>query len=284
MGEEKHTALITVVIPTYNRMPYIIEAIQSVIAQTYTNWELLIVDDGSTDDTVDVIQTMNDDRIKIIPLKHLGLIGPLRNAGALAGKGEWICFLDSDDVWKPQKLELQLNALKQSGFSCCYTNFELMDEKSNTIPVKSGKFVAHSGDIIKQVLTTEAAVSVGSLMLSRELFKRTGGFSADPKLMYRDDYEFAIRLAASVKIIAVADILLRVREYPGRGTNLVTAADSHERSAIPYKIFMETKPASELIHVAQKKYRQHYKIAARLNFKLGKYGLACRQLKKMIAG
>ena len=85
-------------IPTYNRIALLQKAILSVIGQTYDNWELIVVDDGSTDDTARVIRSMEDPRITIIEVPHCGHIGNLRNTGAWAGRGMWIAFLDSDDV------------------------------------------------------------------------------------------------------------------------------------------------------------------------------------------
>ena len=100
--------LVTVVIPTYNRYSFIREAIESVIAQTYSNWELIIVDDGSTDDTATYIKSIPDKRIHLLELQHCGNIAMLRNIGAKSASGQWITFLDSDDMWVPEKLETQL--------------------------------------------------------------------------------------------------------------------------------------------------------------------------------
>ncbi len=284
MNEYAHTPLITVVIPTYNRMPYIIEAIDSVIAQTYSNWELFVVDDGSMDETVTAVNAIHDSRVNLIQLKHEGGIGALRNTGAQKGRGEWICFLDSDDTWTSNKLELQLKALQQSQLECCYGNFELMNEKGQTIPVRSGKFIPFSGSIIKEVLTTKAAISTGALMLSRELFNKVGGFNTDPGLMDRDDYELVLRLALHAEMIAIPDVLLRIREHEGRGTRSVTVAEAHARSAIPYEIFIKNRPAKELLKIARKQYEQHMTVAAKTNFRSGKYGLAFQQIKKGLLG
>src|ERR1700750_1510306 len=100
--------LVTVVIPTYNRLTLVQQAIASVIAQTYSNWELIIVDDGSDDGTREDIISMNDPRIKLLTKPHVGNIAFLRNAGVDEGSGEWLAFLDSDDLWLPRKLETQL--------------------------------------------------------------------------------------------------------------------------------------------------------------------------------
>src|SRR5580765_5393661 len=98
--------LVTVVIPTYNRLALVQQAIASVIAQTYRNWELIIVDDGSDDGTPEAIISINNPRIKLVTKSHVGNIALMRNAGVDEGSGEWLAFLDSDDIWLPQKLEI----------------------------------------------------------------------------------------------------------------------------------------------------------------------------------
>lgn len=280
MDKHANLPIVTVVIPTYNRMPYIIEAIDSVIAQTYSNWELFVVDDGSTDGTIAAIKAMPDHRIHLIELPHQGRVALLRNKGAETGKGEWICFLDSDDTWMPCKLELQLKALHQSKGECCYGNFELMNNKGQIIPVKAGQFKPLSGNIIRQVLTTEASITVVSVMLSRRLFNETGGFSTDERLVYRDDYELVLRLAQHTEMIALNDVLLRVREHSGRRTNALAIAEAHVRSALPYEIFISNGAEKELEQIARKQQVRHMTRAAKINVRLGNYRLAYTQFKK----
>jgi glycosyltransferase involved in cell wall biosynthesis len=105
--------LVSIIVPTYNRADLIGETIQSVIDQTYKNWELIIVDDGSTDDSKNYITKFNDERIVYYAIEHCGILGKVRNVGISHAKGDYIAFLDSDDLWLPQKLEYQLTLLQQ---------------------------------------------------------------------------------------------------------------------------------------------------------------------------
>ena len=100
--------LVSVIIPTYNRAGVIKETINSIINQTYSNFEIIIVDDGSTDNTGDIIKTFQDDRIKYYWKKNTGLPSKARNVGLKHVNGEFIAFLDSDDIWLPKKIETQL--------------------------------------------------------------------------------------------------------------------------------------------------------------------------------
>ena len=98
---------VSVVIPTFNRASRLLEAIRSVQEQTVEDWELVIVDDGSTDSTEEAVRAIPDRRIRYLPVSHRG-VSAARNFGIARSVGPWICFLDSDDRWTPRKLERQL--------------------------------------------------------------------------------------------------------------------------------------------------------------------------------
>ena len=103
--------LVSIILPTYNRAHLIGDTISSIVKQTYLNWELIIIDDGSTDSTSDVVKQTNDKRIQFIQAGHLGIVGRLKNMALQHATGNFIAFIDSDDLWHPTKLEKQVNAL-----------------------------------------------------------------------------------------------------------------------------------------------------------------------------
>src|ERR1051325_6471809 len=103
--------VVSIVIPTYNRLDYLVEAIESVRSQTVGDWELVVVDDGSTDGSVARIEAMGDPRIIVVTRAHTGNRAALRNAGVARSRADWIAFLDSDDLWAPDKLATQLRAV-----------------------------------------------------------------------------------------------------------------------------------------------------------------------------
>ena len=269
---------ISVVIPTYNRVLLLQKAIASVLAQTYTHWELIVVDDGSTDDTAEIIYSLKDSRIHLLALPHSGNIASLRNAGAKAGSGEWIAFLDSDDEWVSNKLEIQLHLLLQEKKRWSYGGYELMDEVSQTIPGKAGIFRPISGWIVRPLITTEVAVNIGSLMVERKLFNDVGGFNTEPKLLYREDYELALRLALRAEALAVPDLLVRIREHTGRSTNAFD--DGYERTAFVYQHFLNSHPGNELERLARKRMAYHLAEIAVNCMENGKYFPAIHQLAK----
>jgi glycosyltransferase involved in cell wall biosynthesis len=106
---------ISVVIPTYDRRALLMEAVESVRAQTFAGWELLVADDGSTDGSADAVEALHDPRIRVLRLPHAGQAAAARNAGVRAARGEWVAFLDSDDVWAPHKLAVQLDLTRAAG-------------------------------------------------------------------------------------------------------------------------------------------------------------------------
>lgn len=125
--------LVSIIMPSYNTANYIEETISSVINQTYTNWELIIVDDCSTDNTDEIIKEFKDDRIKYFKNKKNSGAAFSRNRALKEAKGKWIAFLDSDDLWKSVKLEHQIEFMKKNKYNFTYTNYEEIDEKSNRL-------------------------------------------------------------------------------------------------------------------------------------------------------
>lgn len=129
-------ALVSIITPSYNTSAYIANTIQSVKAQTYTNWEMIIVDDCSTDNTDAVVaEFLSDVRIKYLKNKKKSGAAISRNRALKEAKGKWIAFLDSDDLWMPEKLQKQIDFMENGGYYFSYTQYEEIDEKSNPLSV-----------------------------------------------------------------------------------------------------------------------------------------------------
>lgn len=135
-GISREADLVSIIMPSYNTAPYIKETIQSVLDQTYTNWELIIVDDCSTDNTEEVLATINDSRIRYFKNEKNSGAALSRNRALREARGQWIAFLDSDDLWMPEKLEKQINFMKKNGYSFSYTNYEEIDTDGKRTGVK----------------------------------------------------------------------------------------------------------------------------------------------------
>ena len=127
--------LVSIIMPSWNTGRFISESIQSVLNQTYTNWELIIVDDCSTDNTDEIIASFHDDRIRYFKNEHNSGAALTRNKAIREARGEWIAFLDSDDLWKPEKLERQLKFMNENDYLFSYHEYEKIDEESNPLNV-----------------------------------------------------------------------------------------------------------------------------------------------------
>jgi len=267
---------ITVVIPTYNRLALVQQAVASVVAQTFSNWELIVADDGSDDGTPEFIRSLKDPRIRVLEMQHSGNIAVARNSGVRAGSGEWVTFLDSDDLWIPQKLEIQVLRMLKEKKRWGYGRFELMDPDLQTIPFKAGTFRPVSGWIAKEVLTTEASVNIGTLILERSLFDEAGGFNSDVNLLYREDYELVLRLSLIAETFAIPELLLRVREHTGRATNKFE--HGHEQTAFVYEHFIKSKPKTELAKIARRRFAAELTEASVQDIRKRSYIQAIRKL------
>lgn len=127
--------LVSIIMPSWNTGQFIAESIYSVIKQTYKNWELLIVDDYSTDNTDDVVASFQDERIKYFKNKKNKGAALTRNRAIREAQGEWIAFLDSDDLWVPTKLEHQINFMKKYNFIFSYHEYVKIDENSKPLNI-----------------------------------------------------------------------------------------------------------------------------------------------------
>lgn len=125
--------LVSIIMPSYNTENFIVDTINSVLNQTYKNWELIIVDDCSTDNTMDIFKQFNDDRIKICQNEKNSGAAISRNKALMKAKGKWIAFLDSDDLWFPDKLEKQIKFMEDNDYHFSYTNYEEIDEESKSL-------------------------------------------------------------------------------------------------------------------------------------------------------
>lgn len=188
----KFTPLVSIVIPTYNRERLLNRAIKSVLNQTYTNFELIVVDDCSTDCTESVVKGFQDDRIRYIRHERNQGAPTARNNGIKAANGEYIAFQDSDDVWLSTKLEKQVNAFNSgsSHIGVVYTSFWLINQDEKTL-VPSSR-VKHTEGKIHDTLLEMNFVSMSSAIVRRECFEKVGMFVKIPRFQ---DWELWLRIS-----------------------------------------------------------------------------------------
>lgn len=140
--------LVSIIMPSYNTAEYIAESIQSVLSQSYIDWELIVVDDCSTDNTDEVVKPyLSDERIIYLKNEMNSGAAVSRNRALREAKGKWIAFLDSDDLWTPDKLSKQINFMEEHGYSFTYTNYAEIDtdSKKNGVTVTGPKRITKCG-------------------------------------------------------------------------------------------------------------------------------------------
>ena len=181
---------VSIIIPTFNRAHCVSEAIDSVLAQTFTSYELIVVDDGSTDRTAEVLERYTG-RLKPLAIRHAGP-SAARNAGIGAARGDYLAFLDSDDLWMPAKLEAQMRFFAANPAArICQTEEIWIRNGIRVNPMKKHK--KHSGWIFRQCLPL-CIVSPSAVILHRDIFERVGLF--DESMLACEDYDLWLRIAA----------------------------------------------------------------------------------------
>jgi glycosyltransferase involved in cell wall biosynthesis len=225
---------VSIILPTYNGLPYLREAVESVRAQTFTNWELIVIDDGSTDGSLGWLESVDDARLRILANEHIAHRARLRNRGLAAARAPWIAFIDSDDRWKANKLERQLEYHDASpALQWSYTGRVIIDASGHIFHHPQHQpWQPHSGQILVPLLAFDARIALPSVIVRRSLLDRVGGF-ADQR--WGEDYELWIRLAQQADCGLIDEPLVEIRAHPstsaGRPEVIQAYIDIYERLA-----------------------------------------------------
>jgi GT2 family glycosyltransferase len=225
MAEHADSApVVSIILPTFDRLDYLPAAIQSVVAQSFTDWELLIADDGSGPATRAYLSTVHDPpRIRVLQLAHTGKPATARNAALRAARGEFIALLDSDDVWLPQKLATQIAALRaHSARHWSYTAFTEVDASGAPLDGTRAKpCPAIEGPFLEPLLRGEPRIVQSSVVVRRELLQRVGGYDEERRVC--EDYALWIELARHSEVGFIATPLVLIRRHEQHYFDEVTA-------------------------------------------------------------
>lgn len=200
--------LVSVIIPAYNCEKTIRETIESVLNQTVSDFELIVINDGSPDSTLEVASGIKDSRIKIFSYPNAG-VSASRNRGISHARGEFIAFLDADDLWMPNKLEAQLKALQDNPQAqVAYSWMDCIDELGQFL--RRGSYITENGNIYAKLLLMPFVETGSNPLIRAEALASVGGF--DESLSYGEDWDLYLRLAARFHFVAVPypHILYRV--------------------------------------------------------------------------
>ena len=198
---------ISVVIPIYNGEKTIQETLESLFQQTFQDFEAIAIDDGSQDRTLEILQSISDSRLTIYSYANSGPSAS-RNRGIFHATGEYIAFLDADDLWTPDKLEAQLKALQNHPKAAlAYSWTDYIDEAGNFL--QSGRHMTENGDVYARILVNNFIENGSNPLVSHHVFSEIGNF--DEQFFGVEDWDMWIRIAAHYEFVAVpkAQILYR---------------------------------------------------------------------------
>lgn len=200
--------LVSVVIPVYNAENTIAETIESVIKQTFTDFELVIINDGSTDNSSGILYSFTDKRIRIIDIENSGA-SSARNLGIDNTCGKYISFIDSDDLWEESKIEKQLNALQiNKDCEVVYSWTMYIDENGDKLhPIKPVDF---TGDVYKKMLINNFIGSGSNILAKRDAVISAGKF--DSELTYAEEWDLFIRLSINHNFAVIKEYLVYYRQ------------------------------------------------------------------------
>ena len=191
--------LVSVIIPTYNHANFLGKALESIIHQTYNNWEAIVIDNHSTDETNKVIDKFKDSRIQYFKIFNDGIIAKSRNFGINVAKGDWIAFLDSDDWWTKDKLEICIKNIAED-VDFIYHKLDIIYDNSNSY-LKRKKIVGRhlNKPILNNLLISEikdgSAIGNSSVVVRKNILNKIGGISENEQMVASEDFNTWLRVA-----------------------------------------------------------------------------------------
>jgi glycosyltransferase involved in cell wall biosynthesis len=205
---------VSVVIPAYNSAQYLGEAVQSIFDQTFDNYEIIVVDDGSTDNTRELVESYGG-RIRYVRQENGGA-SKARNRGIAEARGTYIAFLDADDCWEPEKLEKQINILESNpNLGMVFTDAVGFDENGPLPRMGRKKSLLLDGDVACNIFMY-SGVGTPSVMVPKKVFDKVGVF--DEQLFLAEDDNMWIRIAAEYPVELIDEPLVKVRDHANRTT------------------------------------------------------------------
>ena len=190
----KNEHLVSIIIPTYNHASYLGRALQSVINQTYTDWEAIVIDNHSTDKTDQVMLKFKDPRIKYLKINNDGIIAKSRNKGIKVAKGKWVAFLDSDDWWTSDKLKMCLSFANEN-VDLIYHDLKIEYDNKKFFRRKKIKTRKLKKPILIDLLVAGNAIGNSSVVLRKKILERIGGIDESKELVAAEDYNAWLKIS-----------------------------------------------------------------------------------------
>jgi len=209
---------VSIVIPTYNHSHYLKDCLQSVVDQTFTDWEALVVNNFSEDNTIEVVNSFNDPRIHLVNFKNYGIIAASRNVGIKLSRADLIAFLDSDDTWYPTKLNKCFEELTNHRDLICH-NLRYVKNGKYWKNVKCGPAKKAS---FNNLLYNGSCLTTSAVVVRKACLLRVEGFTEDPKIVTSEDYDLWLKLSkAGIRFHFIDEILGEYRVHESNASKSV---------------------------------------------------------------
>ena len=268
--------VISVIIRTYNRIDKLKRAIDSVFHQTLQDWELIVVDNCSDDGTEGFIKSLDNNKVRFYSINNQGIIAASRNLGINNSKGKYIAFLDDDDWWKPEKLEICLRYLSQ-GADIVYHDLFLVKKANQILYWSKSKTRDLSNPVFDDLLVNGWALNNSSVVVHRSLLDKIGGLAENRKLVMAEDYEVWLRISQlTEKFVRIPHTL---GYYWVGGGNISKPELVLQTWSEIEKLY---KHEIDKLKSLRSFYYLYY-IKGRANFKLGNYHLSDNNLKTVLS-
>ncbi len=189
-----NTPYVSIIVPTYNRGDLIGATIQSVLDQTFQNWEMIIIDNFSEDNTEEIVGNFRDTRIHLHKLKRTGSVAASRNFGLLKSRSDWIAFLDSDDLWEPKKLEVTIEKMSPN-VDLIYHNLKIIRGISSEQTGKLTQGRKLKSPLFFDLLLNGNPIPLSSVVVRKSIMLTIGGMNESPNFYAIEDYETWLRIS-----------------------------------------------------------------------------------------
>ena len=191
----KQQILISIILPTFNHAKFLKKAIESVISQSYINWELIIIDNNSTDETFDIVNSYSDRRIRYSKIQNNGVIAASRNHGISLSNGSWIAFLDSDDWWTKNKLSRSVEYINEDKFDLIYHDLFLVNKTNQKSYQRLARSRNLNSPVFEDLLLNGNGILNSSVIVRKDLLDEVGLISCDTDKITWEDYDCWLRIS-----------------------------------------------------------------------------------------
>ena len=263
----------SVVIPTYNQADFLKVALKSVIEQTFQDFEVVIVNNYSTDHTLDVIRRMQDARTRVIDFRNHGVIGAARNLGIRASEGEYIAFLDSDDTWEVNKLEKMAEAAQADSGAGLFCHDQWLVRDGHVVTRSHyGPPDGFTGDLYEYLLFVGNGPSTSATVDARRLLEEAGYFSGDTAFITVEDFDLWLRLAKLCRFRFLREVLGAVHYHSANAADNVELHLSSGLAVLDkHCAELQASPRAYPRRAIRRLYARSFYVAARKSQRMGAY-------------